>query len=381
MAIMTRQDLYIVPAVQDFALVTNPIVFRPTIAVDDVLVPDDKILNYNATAFGVSDAWYWFGPPAGTADGDLSFAQRKIQRGAGTLAIGAVVTVVYFGDGSAVSSPGTPLTPTIPTGTTPPLGESFGTCGSGIFEAVEEVNDVSSLAELQQISDGLLERSGTPARLISFETDKPGLEPGMLIPINLPANNVVGDYLITSISSQDSEGKALAFGSVFRHTVKCSRVAALGDWVTWFERLISRTKKGKPVQLITPVTFVLAPGASLTGGLAITNAYPIRADGQLIDFVLQAETPPLAEILFVDVEYYAPNPDNSGSFLDPVSIFPGSKPFIPASGNKLYTYTEFATTPFLVKKDGLLKVNVRYQIIGLGFAPAESCTGVLRIQN
>lgn len=71
----------------------------------------------------------------------------------------------------------------------------------GLYEAIEEAKDVTSLDALQQYADNLLARGSLVPVGFNVETDRVGLFPGQVLTIN--ANGVSGDFLIEQVEMRE----------------------------------------------------------------------------------------------------------------------------------------------------------------------------------
>ena len=118
--------------------------------------------------------WFWTqggtelswtdGPVPGSSSISVSYIPGNSQ---GTIQSSVVV-------GSAISP-------------TAPSGAKLGTCGSGIFEVADQVKNISSITDLNNLASDFLARSGTIPIILTFETDEPGLQVGQQLSVVLPS--------------------------------------------------------------------------------------------------------------------------------------------------------------------------------------------------
>lgn len=289
---------------------------------------------------------------------------------------GDIVEVQYvpFGQQAAVQSDAPLVVQTPPS---PPPGESFGTCGTGIYEVVEQVTDVTSEDDLRAIAAALQSRSGLIPTIVEYETDFPGLYVGMTQNAQIPRYHLDDvDLFIVSVRGQhqglvgggDVPGD-LGHGSGFRWNIRAMNTRDLGKWSKWWERLIRRTQHARPITTVDAVTFVLAPGASLAGGTNITNPEAVKTSGRLADAIVLSDNPPEDQDLVIDILY------------DGVSIFQsGNKLELPAGDTDLQRVTVFAQPAFYIFKDHKVRCNVSYRVTGANPVNARSVTVKLRVE-
>ena len=211
----------------------------------------------------------------------------------------------------------------------PGLGSGTGTCGSGVYEAVEQVKNITSIEDLNAIAVAVLERDGGVPTILQFETDVPGAAVGMYIPVNLPKNKLVAPtgLIITSVNGQ-SLAVDLGWGSTFRWTIQATAPTDIGNWVKWFERLIERTDNAIPTNRYEEGQFILAPGTSLSAGAVATNPVIVSNTGRLFEVLIAANEPPVGQDLVVDVLARSPGQLPAAA----TSIFlPGQQPVLQAN--------------------------------------------------
>lgn len=262
-----------------------------------------------------------------------------------------IITYVPFTSNSG-QQVGTALAPVSPI-----TGGTSGTCGSGIYEAVEQVQNISSLADLNAIAQAVLSRFDTVPTVIRFQTDKAGLAPGQLINVDLPLISPIyltaADFLITQVSGV-SVGFPLEFGNSFQWDVSASSVLDLGNWIKWFENLVKRTQNALPVYQFEIAAFVLGPGSSISGGLIDTNPYIVKRTGLLFDMYASATTPPVDQNLILE-------------FFVNGTLIPGSV-VIPAGSTPQAQFRFTFTNPMYVfagtSSNDIITVQATYQVTG-----------------
>lgn len=285
---------------------------------------------------------------------------------------GDVVEIVYVADvqNAAVTSRD-PLSPP---------GPGTGTCGSGVYEAVEQVKNVSLQTDLQAIAAAVLTRSGGVPKLLQFDTDEPGLQVGMKLSVDLPAVDLAAStLLITRVYGASQPGKANYASSDprtqtnYRWTIQASTTTDLGNEVKYMERLIARTENAIPLDQLLWPTFILAPSGSLGAGTVSTNPEIIRKSGQVTEVVAAAAAPPTGQDLVLDFISVT----TGLSILSAPLVIPNGTP-----ANQLVTTTALANDPaptYLYQND-VLRVVSSYKVRTTGVVtPAAQVTVQVRM--
>lgn len=249
-----------------------------------------------------------------------------------------------------------------------PLEPATGTCGSGVYEAVEQVKGITDQTDLDNIAAAILARRGGIPKTLSFETDKPGLQVGMSLPVDIPRLDLASTSLvITSMDGTAQEGK-LEYGSVFRWKVQASNIPDLGNPDKWVERLVRRTENGTPISRYEEATFILAPGgASLTTGVVDSNDYIIKNTGRVfLMYASASNNPPQDQDLQIEIL------SQQQGIIGQVTI--------PAGSTALAQQTVFVQPdPFYLYKDDVLTASVAYVVTGADPVNASNVTLGLRI--
>jgi hypothetical protein len=242
-----------------------------------------------------------------------------------------------------------------------------GTWGSGVFENVQQVQNLNLQADMNALAQALLDRSDTVPIQIQFETDEPGAQVGQNISINIPFSFLEGStqWTITAIQATvPTPGPAptgLEYGSSFRWVIQATSGQDLGNSTYWFERLLQRTENPLPVQQYGSLQFVLAPGGSLAAGVPPNNPVPLTTAGPLTQVYIMAGTPPTDQNLVIDVL------DNGVSILSTPLI-------IPAGSLAQVATSTFKVAGLTVAIGDLLSISVSYQVIGSAPTPAANVT-------
>jgi hypothetical protein len=272
-----------------------------------------------------------------------------------------------------------------PTGVTPsagiaigtPLTATGGTCGSGIYEFVDQVKNVNHLNDLNAIAADILAKAGGVPKYLQYETDLAGALVGQQLVVNIPELNAspADSFMITSIQATD-QGANLGHGSAFKYVVVAQTGQDLGNQIKWFERLVARTENALPVLQYEEHAFVLAPGSSIAAGVNQTNPIRVNRSGRLIDVNISPSVPPVGQNLIVDIL------DNPGGVGSPVSIFgpikPQLTPSTPAGGSVTYSNLFANGASSFVFGDDILTINASYGITGSPTVQAASVTVTIR---
>lgn len=275
-----------------------------------------------------------------------------------------------------------PSTPSgTPTGLAPPgfglavgtaLSATGGTCGTGIYEAVEQVKNVNLQANLDAIAAAVLARSGGVPKYFHCETDAIGAQVGQIITVNLPLLGVTpaDSLMITSVMGT-SQGDRLAYGSSFRWQIVAQTGQDKGNATKWFERFVARTENPLPVYQTDYLKFVLAPGSSLAGGVNVANNPDIAGrSGKLVVAYGAAGTPPAGQDLLLDI------------LVNGVSVFAaGGQLRIPAGDSTLQQSTAFANgaaSTFIFEGD-LITINATYSVLSGSVTAASGVSVSLKL--
>jgi len=230
-----------------------------------------------APAYGSVEAWYYFGSPQG--GGQMLFPGFLDVHNGDTVEI----QYVPLTQSSAVTE-GDALDPSIPPGATLKL------CGSGRYEAAEQVKDISLRSDLEAIARALLDRKGGIPTIVSFEFDFHGAAPGKLVRVDRPDVGVSNRMLmITSVS-----GKAM-FAELgpgnrcsFRWTVTARSNHDPGNTLKWTERLVRRTEQARPIIRDETASWVISPdGSAIANGVPLGNPRPVKRTGRLTELTIQ----------------------------------------------------------------------------------------------
>jgi hypothetical protein len=249
-----------------------------------------------------------------------------------------------------------------------PLTAPQGTCGSGIYEAVEQVKNVNLLSDLNAIAADVLRRSGGVPKYLQFETDLFGAQVGQNISVNIPLLGATpaDSFMITSVQGH-SKATNLGHGGSFTYVITAMTGQDLGNQIKWFERLVARTENALPILQYEEAIFVLAPGSSIAAGTNLTNPYIVGRSGRLVEVLISASGNPVGQNLIIDIQ------DNG------VSIFGAVKPTLTPAGG-LVDFTTFVNgaASFVFAQD-VLTISSSYGVITPGStAQAGSVTVKLR---
>jgi len=109
--------------------------------------------------------------------------------------------------------------------------------GTGVYEAIADdpAINVQNVAVTKALA--YLRKHGVIPQVVRFETDAPGLRPGQLLPVDIPAAGLGDNYLVESVSMRDMQG------AVNRYTVTAVSGDALGGWLEWFSALARQAQK------------------------------------------------------------------------------------------------------------------------------------------
>lgn len=271
---------------------------------------------------------------------------------------------------------------TLTTDALSPADPTLMTCGSGIVEAVEQVQNISSLEDLQAIAQALLDRNNTVPVELNWQTDAPGLRVGQRITINInkPAltaltatiTQMQGRHMGPTANDRlaDKTKRGLGKGSGWRWQVTANTGVDRANQLKIYERLIARTANPLPIPRYEVAQFVLAPGSSIAAGSIPTNPQVVLQTGQLFDITVQFGVPPTDQTLVLDIL----NDVFGGSILNSAKIVVAS-----GDGSK-QTITRFINdpTPITIYAGSSFSPVVSYNVTGANPTLAGSGTVLIR---
>ena len=217
--------------------------------------------------------------------------------------------------------------------------------GTGIYTAVEEVQDVSDRAVLVEYANSLLDRFSEIGVEVNITTHKFGLEPGMQINVDLPSLGVTNqDYLIESMTLTEQAKTKLLFNVTISNSIQQR------DALAAFQRLIRRIRKSastsvRTVQFDLAVTMQGITNPGLAVGANVTNEVLIRTPITLKEIAVSFKTPPAGQSIKLDIK------------ADSVSILGEGYIEYTTSGG-IVTYTVFANAPLTLIKGQKLSIDV-----------------------
>jgi len=111
--------------------------------------------------------------------------------------------------------------------------------GSGVYEAIEDREEINRSALAIDYANGLLRKFGRVQQQLDIETDETGLRAGMLMQIILPRFNLNAQYLLQRVEIEDLTGTKL------RYRLTAADGEPFGTWQEFFKKLA----KAKPFLL------------------------------------------------------------------------------------------------------------------------------------
>ena len=315
-----------------------------SITVNGVSKPVYSLADPAAPPYGTVDAWYYQAPGAQLVFPGL--AQSA----------GEVVVVVYVpGSANAAVNTGLALSPANP---------ALGQCGSGRYQVVIQVKDISLRSDLDALAAAYLSKYGTVPAVIDYETDYPGLAPGMLQNVNIPLIGINNqNYLITQVTGQ-SKGSNLGHSGTYRWQVQMRSTQDPGNWVVYMNRLIARTEQAKPIAQLETHTFILGAGSSVSGGASITNPVPVQQPGLLYRMTVACSQAPVQEDLLLT---FTVNNLPVGS----ITLLANTSP------NFQVVVLFDPTKPIYVYTDDIININAVYQNVGGSPVAARNVTATI----
>jgi hypothetical protein len=255
--------------------------------------------------------------------------------------------------------------------TADPLAPAFGTCGSGVYEHVEQVKGITKQSDITAIATALLARSGQVPKMLQFETDQPGLFVGMRLTVDLPPLDLASTTLmITSIDGTALDAvHGLGYGSRFRWQIQATNTQDLGNWINWFERFVARTENAPPLPRLRAYNWDY--NGSIPSGNFVGAPATVLDTGLVFEAAVQANNPPVDQDITFDIISAA-----QGSILGGPQTLT-----IPAGSTSLITIAKFTNDPapfYLFENDNLTPV-VTYAVNGANPTAAQNVKLVLQV--
>lgn len=306
------------------------------------------------TPSGADLLWLWAGPATGSP---AQFVSPTVLPSAGATIVVNYVPAVATS--SSIAQYGTALAPANP------QGAPLGTCGSGIYEGVIQVQNISRQSDLNAIALAELNRIGGIPKVIDFETDFPGLQPGQQLSINIPLSGINNLHtLVTSVNGVFIP-PTLANGGSIRWQVQARSNLDPGNWVKWYERLIERTQNALPVLQYEEAVFILGSGTTLSGGTNLANPYIVGRTGLAVELLVAAGTPPTGQDLILTI-------NRNGAFLATVTLPAGT------AANALVTKAIPAASALYLYARDVLNVTASYSVTS--GSPVKAAAVTLKVR-
>lgn len=331
----------------------------------------DVGLNFDKSWWAILPSSFLYGPDASlpTPVPPLGFPYYPIT--SPFPAIGDVIEVTYIPSVSNTQvQSASALTPSLP---------GLLKCGSGVYEAVEQVKNVNHAEDMLAIAQAILARSGQVPLNITFKTFTPGLEVGQILHANIPKSQIPAGskFVISQISAThigntiDASGnRGLGHGSGFVWVVSGTSGADQLNAIQIFEKLVARTENALPLLQFEAETFVLAPGGSVSSGVVATNPTIARQSGKLYEIVVQCGVPPVDQTLIINIIN-----SSTGALLTAAQAIK-----IPSGDGTVHIQSIFVNDPsptYILVNQGLT-VSVSYTITGANPTRAGSITVLVR---
>lgn len=341
--------------VKAFFTVTNQFIavaFNTSVAIGSVIsltvngnpqtVVDFTQFN-GQTRTGPTDYLWFFGPNSTTVAWTFQPPNHSVIEINYVPATSTNASNAQYGDALAPSIPG------------------LGTCGSGIYEGVMQLQNVSTVGDLNAIAAAELLRLGGVPTIVNFVTRYPGLRPGQLLYVDVPNSGVPNKHMLITQVSGVWKPPDLFKGSAFEWTVEATTQLDPGNWIKWYERLVGRTVNPLPVLQYEEAVWVLGAGASIAGGNSITNPYIVGRTGLLVQLLLAAGNPPVDQDLVMQVT-------RAGTIIASITL-PRT-----AAANQLFQFNQPTNQPIYLFAGDTLNLNTSYNVFGTAPQPASNAT-------
>jgi Concanavalin A-like lectin/glucanases superfamily len=305
--------------------------------------------------------WFWIGDATG---GGTTVSAGLV--GPSGLPTGATVVINYTPfSTNAAGILGEAVVPV-----NPATGDPSGTCGSGRYQLAVQVKNVSTTSDLNAIAAAeLAKRNGTPVT-VQFQTDRPGLKPGMLFTIDLPGQYLNSVSFLIISARGIAAAKELFYGSRFQWDIAMQSNEDPGNWVQYFANMLAQSANALPVYQYEDATFALGTGANLAGGLQATNPYQVKRTGQLLVMYAAAGTPPVDQNLVIQFKV-------NGTLISDKVIIPAGSAANTSFAHQFSTANPLFVFNTLAETD-IVTVVTSYVVIGPNPIPASNVSATLR---
>lgn len=253
-------------------------------------------------------------------------------------------------------------------------------CGSGKYEAVEQVKNVTSASGMLAIAQAIIARSAQVPLNITFRTFTPGLQVGQLLPASIVKSQIPdgSKFYISNITAShqgdvvDDQGRvgSLGHGSGFIWDVTGTTGADQLNAIAVFEKLVALTSNPLPIVQYETEELILAPGSSISAGTVEMNPAIVRQSGKLVEVVVACGVAPVDQTLVIDILNSA-----YGSILAaPIQI--------PSGDLSVHVITAFVggLAPTYVLVNQALTATAKYVVTGANPTRAGSVSVMIRWQ-
>ena len=259
-----------------------------------------EVSNNTGEEYEGTDDYVWFYNSVNTVAGASGSNQGVTAQGVLAVPAGAAIVIQYApgavnATNAAASSAGAAFVPS---------EGSFGTCGSGIYESVLQVQNISTQDDLNAIAEAELSKAGGIPFILNCYTNKSGLFVGMEVNALFPKLGLGSSpfpLLITAITRTANSSIPLPDGSIFTTAVTAVSNLDPGNWITYFANIVALGENPLPVLQYQEPTFILAPSGSLTSGVVTVNPYIVGRTGLLCEVMAAAGSPPTGQDLQIEI--------------------------------------------------------------------------------
>lgn len=225
------------------------------------------------------------------------------------------------------------------------------TGGTGIFEEIENYNGAATYEQMLDLAKGIEQSTAPVPTQFVANTIEQIEDIGYSVLVNLATYGINQTLFIQQIQAT-SLGTDMGKGTTFRSTVTLVSAKTLGDWRSWFERLMAKIQANSSIGPNEIPTWNLAtdtPG-NLSSGLTVGNfgsPYSVTSgQGQILVVQIVGATAADSPVT-IDIQV-------NGN-----SIF-GGHPAVynPADTGTMKLYGAFLPQPYNVKQGDLITLSV-----------------------
>lgn len=118
--------------------------------------------------------------------------------------------------------------------------------GSGLYEMIEDFEDIDRLSLGRERALGLIARFGDIEQIVELRDRTSGWQAGQLLTVSIPEHNISGNFMVASVEFEERELQE------FWYSLRLVQGAAVEGWVEFFKKLArdGRRKAIRPNEIL-----------------------------------------------------------------------------------------------------------------------------------